>query len=118
MVDHYKQKIKLTWHYLLININNALSKEPKTITYFIFLSFAANLFNKYWKQLLHIATKAELDASKSASKKVVHKTDEGKGECIVKKIAEKTVKPKPVITCNLQPHAEEINILPEEKKKY
>ena len=39
-------------------------------------------------------------------------------ECIVKKIAEKTVKPKPVITCNLQPHAEEINILPEEKKKY
>ena len=80
------------------------SKEPKTIKYFKghgFLSFATNLFSKYWKQLLHIATKAELDASKSASKKVVHKTVEGKGECIVKKIAEKTVKPKPVITCNL-----------------
>ena len=80
------------------------SKEPKAIKYFKghgFLSFATNLFNKYWKQLLHIATKAELDASKSASKKVVHKTVERKGECIVKKIAEKTVKPKPVITCNV-----------------
>ena len=51
------------------------------------MSFAKNISNKYGKKLLDTATKTELDASKTASKKVVHKTTEA-GELIGNKIAE------------------------------
>ena len=43
-----------------------------------FLSFARNLSNKYGKQLMDTATKAGLDALKTASEKVIHKTAEAK----------------------------------------
>ena len=55
------------------------SAEPRTRKYvkgYGFLSFTRNLSNKYAKQLLDTATKTGLDALKTASEKVVHKTTE------------------------------------------
>ena len=49
-----------------------------------------------WKKILDSATKTGLDAAKTASKKVVHKTVEATGELIGNKIDEKVVKPKPM----------------------
>ena len=64
------------------------------------MSFTKNISNKYGKQLLDTATKTGLDALKSASKKVVHKAAEAIGEFIGNNIADKIVKPKPVIDAN------------------
>ena len=49
-----------------------------------------------WKKILDSATKTGLDAAKTASKKVVHKTVEATEELIGNKIDEKVVKPKPM----------------------
>ena len=83
------------------------SIEPRTRKYvkeYGFLSRARNLFNKYGKQLLDTVTKKGIDALKSASKKVVHKTAETIGELIGSKIADKIVK--------LSRNVKEITILP------
>ena len=48
------------------------------------------------KQILGNVTKTGVEAAKTASKKVVHKTAEATQEMIRNKIAEKTVKPKPL----------------------
>ena len=53
--------------------------------------------NKYRKQLLDTASNAGLDGLNAPFKKVVHKAAEATGEVIGKKIAEKIVKPKPII---------------------
>ena len=52
--------------------------------------------DKCGKKLLVTATKTAIDATKTAFKKVVHKTVEATGELTGNKIAEKKVKPKPV----------------------
>ena len=81
------------------------SIEPRTrkhVKGHWFSSFARNLSDKYKKKILDIATKTELDFAKTASKKVVHKTAEGRGELIGSKIAEKTVKPKPISDINFK----------------
>ena len=59
-----------------------------------FLSFARNISETYGKVLLDTATKTGLDATKSAFKKVAHKTAEGTAEVIGNKIVERIVKPK------------------------
>ena len=51
------------------------------------MSFSLNLSDNYGEKLMHIATKRELDAAKTASKKEVHETAEVTGELIVNKIA-------------------------------
>ena len=48
------------------------------------------------EKILDSATKTGLDAAKTASKKVVHKTVEATEELIGNKIDEKVVKPKPM----------------------
>ena len=63
------------------------------------------------------ATKTGLDAEKAAFIKVVHKTAEGTAEFIGNKIADKIVKPNPVLTDNSR-NVEEIVIPPEKNKKY
>ena len=58
------------------------SIEPRTRKYvkrYGFLKFARNLCNKYANQSWDIATKAGLDALKTAFKKLVHKTAETTG---------------------------------------
>ena len=79
------------------------SLEPRTRTYVKgneYLSFARNLYNKYWKQLLNTASKAGIDALKAASKKVVYKSAEAISEFIESKIGNQTVKQKPLLAEN------------------
>ena len=73
------------------------SIEPRARKYIKgcgFLSFARNVSVKYGKKLLDSATKTGLDAIKTASKTLVHKTAETTGELAGYKIAEKLVKSK------------------------
>ena len=59
------------------------STEPKLIKYvkgYGFLSFARKFGDKYGKKSMGTATKTGLDAAKTASKRVVQKTAEAKGD--------------------------------------
>ena len=95
------------------------SIEPGTRKYVKgsgFLSFARKVCKQYGKKLLSTATKRRLDAPKTASKKVVHKTAEATVKLIGNKFAEKIVKPKPAIDKNSR-NVEEMNILSEQRKE-
>ena len=81
------------------------TRARKYVKGYGFLSFARNLSNKYGKQLL--------DTGINASKKVIHKVAEARGEFLGNKIADKVVKQKPIIDENLR-NVEEI-IIPSEK---
>ena len=68
------------------------STEPKFrkfVQRYGFLSFARKLGGKYGKRLIDTATKTEIDAAKTASKRVVQKTAEATGDLIGNKIADK-----------------------------
>ena len=68
------------------------STEPKYKKYvkgYCFLSFARKFGDKYGKRLMNTATKAGIDAAKTASKWVVQKTAEATGDLIEKNIADK-----------------------------
>ena len=68
------------------------STEPtfrKYVKGYGFLSFASKFNNKYGKELIDIATKTGIDASKTASKRVVQKTAETTGDLIGNKLADK-----------------------------
>ena len=54
-----------------------------------FLSFARKCGDKYGKKLMDTASKTGIDAAKTASKRVVHKTAEATGDMIGNKIADK-----------------------------
>ena len=65
--------------------------EPKSRKYvkgYGFLSFARKFDYKYGKKLMDTATKAGLDATKAASKRVVQKTAEATGDLIGNEIAD------------------------------
>ena len=70
--------------------------------------------NKYGRKLLDIATKTVIDAAKTSSKKVVHKTAEATEELIGNKIVEKLVKPKHVPYVNSR-DVEEIVVPPQKR---
>ena len=56
---------------------NEMFKEPKHRKYvkgYGFLSFAKKIGNKYGKKIMEAATKTEIDAAKTASKRVVQKS--------------------------------------------
>ena len=81
------------------------SIEPRTSKYtrgYIFISFARNLSNKFGKQLLDTATETGLDTLTTSSKTVVDNAAEATVKFMGNKIAEKIVKPKPVIQENLR----------------
>ena len=68
------------------------STKPKYRKYvkgYGFLSFARKCGDKYGKKLMDTATKTEIDAAKTASKRVVQKTAEATGDLIGNKIADK-----------------------------
>ena len=64
------------------------------------MPFARNISDTYGKFLLDTATKTGLDATKSAFKKVAHKTAEATAEVIGNKIVERIVKPKHLLYAN------------------
>ena len=68
------------------------STEPRFRKYvkgYGFLSFARKIGDKYGKKLMDTATKTGIDAAKTASKRVVQKTAEARGDLIGNKIADK-----------------------------
>ena len=68
------------------------STEPKYRKYvkgFGFLSFARKFGDKYGIRLMDTTTKTGIDAAKTASKRVVHKTAEAIADLIGNKIADK-----------------------------
>ena len=70
------------------------STEPKYKKYiegYGFLSFARKCGGKYGKKLMDTATKTGRDVAKTASKRVVLKTAEAKGDLIGNKIAYKII---------------------------
>ena len=70
------------------------STEPKYRKYdkgYGFLSFARKFGGKYGKNLIDTASKTGIDASKTASKRVVQKTAEAAGGFIWNKIADKII---------------------------
>ena len=88
------------------------STEPRFRKYvkgYGFLSFAKKCGNKYGKKLMDTATKTGMDASKIASKTVVHKTAEATGDLIGNKIADK-------ITSIWKPNKKRRNLHPNRKK--
>ena len=73
------------------------SKFRKHVKGYGFLSFARKFGDKYHKKLMDTATKTGMGAAKTASKRVVQKTEEVTGDLIENKIADKTTsigKPK------------------------
>ena len=68
------------------------STEPKYRKYvkcYGFLLFARKFGDKYGKKLMDTATKIGIDASKTASKRLVQKTAETRGDLIGNKIVNK-----------------------------
>ena len=65
------------------------SKYSKYVKGYGFLSFAKKFGDKYRKKLMDTATKAEIDAAKTASKQVFRKRAEATGHVIGNKIADK-----------------------------
>ena len=68
------------------------STEPKYRKYVKgcgVLSFARKFGDKHGKKLIDTATKTEIDAAKTASKRVVQKTAEATGDLTGNKIADK-----------------------------
>ena len=68
------------------------SAEPKYRKYvkgYAFLLFARKFADKYGKRLMDTAAKTGIDASKTASKRVVQKTAEATEDLIGNKIADK-----------------------------
>ena len=68
------------------------STEPRFTKYvkgYGFSSFAKQFGDKYGKELMDTATKTGIDATKTASKRVVQKTEEAAGDLIKNKIADK-----------------------------
>ena len=65
---------------------------------------------------MDIATKTELDALKTASKKVAHKAVAAMVEFIGNKIADKIVQPKPAPDVNSR-NVEEVIIPPEQREE-
>ena len=68
------------------------STEPrfrKHVKGYEFLSFARKFGDKYVKKLIDTATKTGINVAKTASKRVVQKTAETKGDLIGYKIADK-----------------------------
>ena len=68
------------------------STEPRFRKYvkgYGFLSFARKFCDKYRKKLMDTATKTEIDAARTLSKRVVQKTAEATGDLVGNKIVDK-----------------------------
>ena len=65
------------------------TKYRKYVKGYGFLSFARKFGHKYRKKSMDTATKTEIDAAKSASKRVVQKTAEATEDLIGNKLTDK-----------------------------
>ena len=96
------------------------STEPKYKKYikgYGFLSFARTFGDKYSKKLMDTATKAEIDAAKTTSKRVVQKTEEATGDLIENKIADKITSVGKTKSKIQEDERQEIYISPEKRQQ-
>ena len=96
------------------------STEPRIRKYvkgYGFLSFARKFGDKYGKKLMDTATKAGIDAAKTASKRVVQKTAEATGDLFGNKIADKITSVGKTKEKEKINKSEEIYILPEKRQQ-
>ena len=94
------------------------STEPKFrkhVQGYSSLSFARKLGHRYDKKLIDTATKTGIDAAKTASKRVVHKTAEAKADLISNKIADEITSVGKTKEKTNKP--EEIYISPEKRQQ-
>ena len=71
-------------NYWVVILKMTYSTEPRFRTYvrLCFLSFGNNFGNKYGKKLMDTATKTEIDAATTTSKRIAQKTAEATGDLI------------------------------------
>ena len=96
------------------------STEPKFRKYvkgYGFLSFARKFGDKYGKKLMDIATKTGIDATKTASERVVQKTAEATGDLIRNKIANKITSLGKTKDKEKENERQEIYIPPEKRQQ-
>ena len=99
------------------------STEPRFRKYvkgYGFLSVARKFEDKYGKKLIDTATKTGIDAAKTASKRVVQKTTEARGDLTRNKIADQITsigKRKEKTKEKTKEKPEEIYIPPEKRQK-
>ena len=79
------------------------------------LSFARRFGDKYGKKLVDAATKTEIDAAKTASKTVVQRTAEARGDLIGNKIADRITSLGKIKSKGKEKEEQEIYIPPEKK---
>ena len=82
-----------------------------------FLSFARKFGEKYGKKLMDSATKTGMVAGKTASKRVVQKTPEAKGDLTGNKITDKIVSIGKTKEKEKRKNVEEIYISPEKRQQ-
>ena len=95
------------------------STEPKYRKYvkgYGFLLFSRKFGDKYGKKLKDAATKTEIDAAKTASKRVVQKTAEATLDLIGNKIADKITSVSKSKKDDKTKKVEEIYIPPEKRQ--
>ena len=96
------------------------STEPRFRKYvkgYGFLSFARKCGDKYRKKIIDTATKTGMDAEKTASKRVVQKTAEARGDLIENKIADKITSLGKTKSDGKEKEKQEIYIPPEKRKQ-
>ena len=81
------------------------------------MSFARKFGDKNGKKLMDTAAKTGMDAAKTASKRVVQKTDEATGGLIGNKIMDKITSTGKSKEKEKRNKAEEINIPPEKRRQ-
>ena len=96
------------------------STEPKYrkhVKGYRFLSFVRKFGDKYGTKLMNTATKAGIDAAKTASKWVVQKTAEATGDLIGNKIADKITSLGKIKSKEKEDERQEIYIPPETRQQ-
>ena len=93
------------------------SKYKKYVRGYGFLSFAKKFCYKYGKKLMDTATESGIDATKTASKRVVQKTAGATGNLIRNKIANKITSGRKSKVVDKRKKEEEIYIPPEKRKQ-
>ena len=81
------------------------------------MSFARKLNHKYGKKSMDTATKSGINATKTASKRVVKKTAEAPGNFIENKIVDEITSPRKTKSKGKEDERQKIYILPEKRQK-
>ena len=96
---------------------DAIFNGKKYVKGYSFLSFSRKFGDKCGKKLMDTATKTGIDAAKTASKQVVQKTAEARGDLIGNKIADKNISLAKTKNKEKEDERQEIYIPPEKRQQ-